>query len=42
MERGFFEMILFHALQRKIDIGETLKLPLTPVPLSLAHIDGSM
>ena len=37
-----FRGILFLALQRKIDMGEMLKFPLTPVRLCLAHIDGSM
>ena len=36
------EIILFLALQQKIDMGQMLKFPLTPVPLCLAHIDGSM
>ena len=34
--------ILFLPLQRKINMGEMLKFPLTPVPLCLVHIDGSM
>ena len=42
MERNLFGSILFLALQRKIDRGEMLKFSLTPVPLCLAHIDGSM
>ena len=42
MERDLFGSILFLALQRKIDMGEVLKYPLTPVPLSLCDIDGSM
>ena len=42
MEQDLFRSILFLPLQRKIDIGEMLKFPLTPVPLCLAHIDGSM
>ena len=42
MERDLFGSILFLALQRKIDMGEVLKYPLTPVPLSLCHIDGTM
>ena len=37
-----FRGILFLALQRKIDMGEMLKFPLTLVPLCLAHIDESM
>ena len=42
MERDLFGSILFIALQRKIDMGEILKYPLTPVPSSLCHIDGNM
>ena len=30
------------SLQRKIDMEEVLKYPLTPVPLSLCHADGKM
>ena len=42
MARNLFGSILLLALQRKIDMGEMLKFPLTPVRLCLAHIDGSM
>ena len=42
MERNLFGSMLFLALQWKIYICETLKFPLTPVPLCLAFIDGSM
>ena len=43
MERDLFGCILFLALQQKIDMGEVLKYPLTPIPpLSLCHVDGSM
>ena len=42
MEHDLFGSILFLALQWKIDMGELLKFPLTPVPLCLAHIDGSI
>ena len=42
MERDLFGCILFLALQQKIDMGEVLKYPLTPVPLSLCHVDGTM
>ena len=41
MERDLFGSILRLALQQKIDMGEMLKFPLTPVPLRLADIDGS-
>ena len=42
MERELFGSILFLALQRKIDVGEVLKYPLTPIPLSLCHVDGTL
>ena len=42
MEHDLFESILLLALQQKISMGETLQVTLTPVPLCLAHIDGSM
>ena len=37
MERDLFARVLYIAFQRKIDMGELLKYPLTPVPLSLCH-----
>ena len=40
--RDLFGSILYLSLQTKIDMGEVLKYPLTPVPLSLCHVDGSM
>ena len=44
MERDLFGQIFMYSLQNKIDMGELLKYPLNPVPLtlSLSHIDGSM
>ena len=42
MEHDLFESILLLALQQKIGMGETLQVTLTPVPLCLAPIDGSM
>ena len=42
MERNIFARLLHMALERKVDMGEVLKYPLTPVPLSLCHIDGAM
>ena len=42
MERDLFGCILFLASLQKIDMGELLKYPLTPVPLSLCHVDGTM
>ena len=41
-ERYLFGSILFFALQRKFDMGEVLKYPLTPVPLGLCHVVGRM
>ena len=40
--RDLFGSILYLSLQKKIDIAEVLKYPLTPVPLSLSHVDGTM
>ena len=42
MVRDLFGSILFLALQRKIDMAEVLSFPLTPTPLSLSHVDGTM
>ena len=42
MERNLFGIILYLALQRKIDMGEVLTYPLTPIPLNLCRIDGKM
>ena len=42
MTRDLFGSILFHALQAKVDMGEVLQYPLTPVPLSLCHPDETM
>ena len=42
MERNIFARLLHMALERKVDMGEVLKYPLTPVPLALGQIDGTM
>ena len=42
MERRLFESIWFLALQRKIDMSETLKFCLTPFQRCVAKIDGSI
>ena len=45
MTRYLFGSILFHALQvkqAKLDMGEVLWYPLTPVHLSLCHPDGTV
>ena len=40
--RDLFGSILYHSLKQEIDMAEVLKYPLTPVPLSLSHVDGTM
>ena len=40
--RDLFGCILYHSLQQNIDMAEVLKYSLTPVPLSLSHVDGTM
>ena len=42
MVRDIFGSILYLSLQKKVDMAEVLKYPLTPVPLALSHIDGTM
>ena len=42
MMRDLFGCILKLSLEKKIDMAEVLKFPLTPVPLSLSHVDGTM
>ena len=42
MVRDIFGSILYLSLQKKVDMAEVLKYPLTPVPLSLSHVDGTM
>ena len=42
MERDLMGRILAIALENKVDIKQVLEYPLTPVPLSLCHIDGLM
>ena len=42
MERNIFARLLHMALERKVDMAEVMKYPLTPVPLALCQIDGSM
>ena len=37
-----FGCILYHSLQQNIDTEEVLEYSLTPVPLSLSHVDGTM
>ena len=40
--RDLFGTLLNLSMDRKIDMEEVLNYPLTPVPLSLCHVDGSM
>ena len=40
--RDLFGSILCLSMQQKIDMAEVLKYPLTPVPLCLSHVDGSV
>ena len=40
--RELFGSILFLSLERKVDMAEVLSYPLTQVPLSLSHVDGTM
>ena len=40
--RYLFGSILCLSMQQKIDRAEVLKYPLTPVPLCLSHVDGSV
>ena len=42
MQRDLFGSLLCVSLERKLDMGQVLKYPLTPVPMSLSHLDGSM
>ena len=40
--RDLFGSILCLSLEKKVDMAEVLKFPLTPVPLALSHPDGIM
>ena len=40
--RDLFGCIRYHSLQQNIDMAEVLEYSLTPVPLSLSHVDGTM
>ena len=42
MERTLFGKLLCVALEKEIDVKEILRYPLTPVPLSLCHFDGTL
>ena len=40
--KKLFSSILFLSLKRKVDMAAVLSYPLTPVPLSLSHVDSTM
>ena len=40
--RDLFDSLLCLSLERQIDMNEVLSYPLTPAPLSLSHVHGSM
>ena len=42
LTRHLFGSILSLSMQQKIDMAENLKYLLTPVPLWLCHVDGSV
>ena len=42
MEKNLFGKLLCLALQQKIDLKEILCYPLTPLPVSLCHFDGTL
>ena len=42
MTHDLFGSILYHALQAEVDMEQILRDPLTPVPLSMSHVDGTM
>ena len=42
MVRDVFGSLLSLSLEKKVYIAEVLKFPLTPVPLSLSHVNGIM
>ena len=42
MTRDLFGSIVHHALQAEVDMEQILRYPLTPVPLSINHMGGTM
>nr|CAH7766891.1 unnamed protein product [Callosobruchus chinensis] len=42
MQRDLFGQFLCISLRKSLDIDKILTYPLTPVPLSMCHIDGSI
>ena len=42
MQRDLFGQLLSVSLQKELNIDKVLTYPLTPVPLSMCHIDGTI
>ena len=42
LQRDLFGRLLGISLEKKLDLEKVLTFPLTPVPLSLSHIDGTI
>ena len=42
MQRDLFGRLLGVAVDQKLDMGEVFRFPLTPMSLSLCHLDGSI
>ena len=42
MTHDLFGSILYHAFQAEVDMEQILRYPLTPVPLSTSHVNGTM
>lgn len=42
MERDIVGRLLIHAMEKKIDLQEVFKFPLSPVPLVFGQVDGSL
>ncbi|CAG9769915.1 unnamed protein product [Ceutorhynchus assimilis] len=42
MQRDLFGRMIGLSMQQKIDIAKILSYPLTPVPMSLCHLDGKI
>ena len=42
MQKKLFGRMLGISLEKLIDVLETLKYPLTPIPTSMCHLDGTM
>lgn len=42
MQRDFFERILGISIDYKLNMAEILSYPITPIPLSMCHIDEAI